>query len=684
MLAGLCAVLMLCLLPLAAMAQQAPAEQPAEVQEFLQLLGNPEVQAWLRTQSAAAVPATAAPEGGIPGFFAKRLNQVRERFDLVLSGAMTIGPSLGDALGRLARELAQNGAFRTLLELLSIPVLAVAGDRMLARRGRQSAQATTGLGRLARLPSLAGLAGFILGAVLPLVLFGWTELLKQAAVLVALALIGIRLTVFLGRLYLEGIAGADAPPAPAAARHGYKSALVLASYFFAGWAFVEMADLFGVTGGPMLLLIYILAFGLCALALLALWRRPRPLAGGDALWTRASWGWSIVLIGLLALWLAGLHVLLWLGIFAVALPKVLAACTKLVRGLQLYVNPEAQIYATRSILLDRGLRALIIAGAAWWIAHLLGLEASGMARGETIENRIARGLMQGVVVVLFADLIWAFAKAQIKMTLETASADAIRSDEQKRRASRLLTLLPIFRNILAAVIGIISVLMVLSGLGVEIAPLLAGAGVVGVAVGFGTQTIVKDVISGMFYLWDDAFRIDEYIETGKYKGTVESFSLRSVKLRHHRGPLTTVPFGELGAVQNMSRDWSVTKFNLRVGYDTDLEKLRKVIKKIGQDLAERPEYKDSIISPLKMKGVVDFGEYAIEVRVGFTTKPGEQFMIRRDAMTMIRQTFRENDIHFAVPTVQVSNPEDGDASAAALAKARHDAALQAAQEGGGA
>jgi small-conductance mechanosensitive channel len=435
---------------------------------------------------------------------------------------------------------------------------------------------------------------------------------------------------------------------------------------------------------PMLLLIYILAFGLCALALATLWRRPRPFARGNALWTRASWGWSIVLIGLLALWLAGLHVLLWLGIFAVALPKVLAACTKLVRGLQLYVNPEVQIYATRSILLDRVLRALIIAGAAWWIAHLLGLEASGMARGETIENRIARGLMQGVVVVLFADLIWAFAKAQIKMTLETASADAVRSDEQKRRASRLLTLLPIFRNILAAVIGIISVLMVLSGLGVEIAPLLAGAGVVGVAVGFGTQTIVKDVISGMFYLWDDAFRIDEYIETGKYKGTVESFSLRSVKLRHHRGPLTTVPFGELGAVQNMSRDWSVTKFNLRVGYDTDLEKLRKVIKKIGQDLAERPEYKDSIISPLKMKGVVDFGEYAIEVRVGFTTKPGEQFMIRRDAMTMIRQTFRENGIHFAVPTVQVSNPEDGDASAAALAKARHDAALQAAQEGGGA
>src|ERR671923_2983717 len=117
--------------------------------------------------------------------------------------------------------------------------------------------------------------------------------------------------------------------------------------------------------------------------------------------------------------------------------------------------------------------------------------------------------------------------------------------------------------------------MGLSALGVEIGPLIAGAGVVGVAVGFGAQTLVKDIISGMFYLLDDAFRVGEYIQSGNYKGTVESFSLRSIKLRHHRGPLYTVPFGALGAVQNMSRDWVIDKFSIGVTYDADIDKVKK-------------------------------------------------------------------------------------------------------------
>ncbi|OWK19315.1 hypothetical protein AJ88_45000 [Mesorhizobium amorphae CCBAU 01583] len=132
--------------------------------------------------------------------------------------------------------------------------------------------------------------------------------------------------------------------------------------------------------------------------------------------------------------------------------------------------------------------------------------------------------------------------------------------------ARLRTLLPIIQNILLAVIVVMAVLMMLASVGIQIGPLIAGAGVVGVAVGFGAQTIVKDVISGVFYLLDDAFRVGEYITSGNYKGTVESFSLRSVKLRHHRGPLFTVPFGELGAVQNQSRDWVIDKFNITVGY----------------------------------------------------------------------------------------------------------------------
>ena len=150
------------------------------------------------------------------------------------------------------------------------------------------------------------------------------------------------------------------------------------------------------------------------------------------------------------------------------------------------------------------------------------------------------------------------------------------------------TLLPILRNVLFVLVVVTTVLMALAALGVQIGPLIAGAGVVGVAIGFGAQTVVKDIISGMFYLLDDAFRVGEYIVSGSYKGTVESFSLRSIKLRHQRGPLYTVPFGELGAIQNMSRDWVIDKLMVNVTYDTDLDKMKKVVKQVGKELPADP------------------------------------------------------------------------------------------------
>ena len=165
---------------------------------------------------------------------------------------------------------------------------------------------------------------------------------------------------------------------------------------------------------------------------------------------------------------------------------------------------------------------------------------------------------------------------------------------------------------------------------------------VGVAVGFGAQTLVKDIISGMFYLLDDAFRVGEYIVSGSYKGTVESFSLRSIKLRHHRGYLYTVPFGELGAIQNISRDWVIDKLSVSVTYDTDLDKVKKIIKQIGKELQADPELAPHIIETLKMQGVEQFGDFAIEIRLKMMTKPGEQFVIRRRAYALIKKAFAAN------------------------------------------
>jgi len=196
------------------------------------------------------------------------------------------------------------------------------------------------------------------------------------------------------------------------------------------------------------------------------------------------------------------------------------------------------------------------------------------------------------------------------------------------------------------------------------------AGIAGVAIGFGAQTLVKDILSGIFFLLDDAFRVGEYIESGSYKGTVESFSLRSVRLRHNRGPIFTVPFGVLGAVQNMSRDWAVEKLLLTITYDSDLEKARKLIKKIGLELAEDPELKPITIEPLKMQGVEEFGDLGIKLTLKFKTRPGQQAAVRRRGLLMIKTAFDENGIKLAtsVRVIGSAGPQQDAAVTAAASQ----------------
>jgi small-conductance mechanosensitive channel len=162
------------------------------------------------------------------------------------------------------------------------------------------------------------------------------------------------------------------------------------------------------------------------------------------------------------------------------------------------------------------------------------------AATHTLMTRLVRGALSAIVILLLADLLWQVLKTLIDRRLAAAQGATALEGEEAAREARLRTLLPIFRNIALVALAVVAVMMALSALGVEIGPLIAGAGV---AVGFGAQTLVRDVISGVFYLFDDAFRVGEYIQSGSYKGTVESFSLRSVKLRHHRGRSTPCPSG---------------------------------------------------------------------------------------------------------------------------------------------
>ncbi|MFK7764987.1 MAG: mechanosensitive ion channel domain-containing protein [Roseobacter sp.] len=220
-------------------------------------------------------------------------------------------------------------------------------------------------------------------------------------------------------------------------------------------------------------------------------------------------------------------------------------------------------------------------------------------------------------------------------------------------ASRLATLLPLFRNFILIVLVVTIALIVLMETGVNVGPLFAGAGVVGVAVGFGSQALVRDIFSGGFFLFDDAFRKGEYLDVGGVKGTVEQISVRSFQLRHHLGALHTIPFGEIQVMTNYSRDWVIMKLPLRVTYDTDVEKVRKLIKNLGVSLLDDPVIGDNFIQPLKSQGVIEMQDSAMIIRVKFMTKPGDQWLVRKKVYEEIRILFEREDIHFAHKEVTV-------------------------------
>ena len=275
-----------------------------------------------------------------------------------------------------------------------------------------------------------------------------------------------------------------------------------------------------------------------------------------------------------------------------------------------------------AVLLDRGLRAVWIIGAVLLLAWIWEVDVNSMAGDATLSRRAARHPACRGHPAGHRPAMACPAHLDRPADRRVPASDPSGSPEAVHSRARMRTLLPIARNMLLVVLAVMAVLMALSALGIEVGPLIAGAGVVGVAIGFGSQTLVKDIISGMFFLLDDAFRVGEYIESGSIRGTVEGFSLRSIKLRHHRGYLHTVPFGSLDKITNYSRDWVIDKVTLGLTYDTDLDKVKRIIKQIGRELLADPELAPQIIDTLKMQGVEEYGDFAIKVRLKMTCKPG--------------------------------------------------------------
>jgi moderate conductance mechanosensitive channel len=521
---------------------------------------------------------------------------------------------------------------------------------------------------------------FLLGSVIALFALDWGPALRDIALGFLIVYVAIRIAIATGDLLLapDNERFRIIPTNAAAARFWCRRLTVFAGWFALAWVIVQECSALGFSFAGVQLVGYTLGLGVVALALEAVWRRPtalREIEGVSAETRHFGYAAANIAasIGIVVMWLCrvaapGVTSVLpafWLVLVLILLPPAISVSRRAVEHL-LRPAASAQTGGPPSVIevsLEHGIRALLIIAAVAVLAWGWNVDLVHLAGRDTVFANIVHGVLSTVVILLIAEVLWHAAKAAIDGKLAaTAELGQLNTEEARRRA-RLHTLLPIFRNVLFVLVIAVAAMMALAELGVEIGPLIAGASVVGVAIGFGAQTFVRDVIAGMFYLLDDAFRVGEYIQSGNYKGTVEGFSIRSIRLRHHRGPVYTVPFSLLGAIQNQSRDWVIDKLAVGITYDSDLEKARKLIKQIGLELQNDPEFAPLILQPLKMQGVENLGDYAVQIRMKMMTLPGEQFVIRRKAYAMIKKAFDANGVKFAFPTVQVAG-ESEDTSAA--------------------
>ncbi|MDX8451612.1 mechanosensitive ion channel family protein [Mesorhizobium sp. VK9D] len=653
-----------------AQAQQPPVGVPPEkARQFLDLLSDPEVKVWLegRIPAAAEEPSAASLADAISNW------ELAVRARLV---------ALTDAIPRIPQEAANAGGIvsgdvnsgRPGLVILILAVLTVVGfgAEWLVRRALApgGSDGVIDPGQ-AVLSEVAALLTFALAGIGSFLAFEWPPLLRRIVLTLLLAFIAVRVVRATARL-LFGLAGAEsrtsdetptATPVAAetAQRFWLRRVSLIAGFLLFGWAVVSLMPSIGFSIDVARVVALLCGLGMLAIAIEIVWRQP----GSAASAVRQSL-LTFYLIALWLAWVAGLLGVLWLGLYVLLLPAAVRGVGNVAQAFAGRAQRSGALGVMLNVLIVRGARAAVIGAAVAWLAYIWRIRAAALAGSETGAIVIS-GLLNSIIVLLVADLLWQLAKALIAYRMELAPKEGSSADDLAR-SGRLRTLLPIFRNVLAVFIGVVAVLTILSGLGVQIAPLIAGAGIFGVAIGFGSQTLVKDVLSGVFYMLDDAFRVGEYIQSGSYKGTVESFSLRSVRLRHHRGPIFTVPFGELGAIQNMSRDWVMDKMALSITYDSDVDLARRLIKKIGQELAADPEFAADTIEPLKMQGVDSFGDSGIELRMKLMTKPGTQFGIKRRAFMMIKKAFDEYGIKLAVPTVHVAGGGDNAAAAQQLLK----------------
>ncbi|ETK14495.1 mechanosensitive ion channel family protein [Pseudomonas sp. FH4] len=295
----------------------------------------------------------------------------------------------------------------------------------------------------------------------------------------------------------------------------------------------------------------------------------------------------------------------------------------------------------------------------WLVFIELGLRVWGWSLIRFTEgdgHEISVKLFGLAGTLLFSWLIWILA--------DTAIHHALTRSRKGLANARAQTMMPLIRNVLFVTIFIIAAIVALANMGMNVTPLLAGAGVIGLAIGFGAQSLVADLITGLFIIIEDSLAIDDYVDVGGHLGTVEGLTIRTVRLRDIDGIVHTIPFSEIKSIKNYSREFGYAIFRVAVPASMDIDTAIKLMRDVGQKMRADPLQRRNIWSPLEFQGVESFESGNAILRARFKTAPIKQWEVSRAFNLSLKRHLDEAGMDLAMPRLSVqvvtaaSGPQD--------------------------
>lgn len=686
--------------------EEAAGPSRAELTDLVAAIEDPQAREKLLTRLKILLAATdgtakpeAAEESGIAKALSERIDRLSE--ELVAGAALLLDPPRvaawirDQAERKESRDLWLNVLWMSAV-VLAAGLIAELGARRLLSRTRGAVEARARERLLPRHVAartsldLVSIASFAAAAHAALFLLGAGEATRAVAAPLVAAGVVARAAVALAATFF-------APGAPhmRATKLDDETANYLALWIrrFAnvgayGYFLVESTRLLGLPHGGQFLLGRAAGLLLASLAIIFVLQNRRSVAArirgdGGSLGTlrrRFAAVWHLFAAGYL-----GAVYVVWalengfefvfrataISAAIVAAAKILTAGSRVALDRGFGLRPElvrrhpglAERANRYFSALHHAVSWTIATAAALAVLRAWGVDSFGWIDSETARRAIG-SLVTSAIVVVVAVALWEVASSAIERYLESGA-----NGDPGRRAR---TLLPLLRRVLMIVTATVIGLVLLSEIGVDIGPLLAGAGVVGLAVGFGAQTLVKDVITGVFILAENQFGVDDVVRVGDRSGVVEGISIRTIRLRDLSGNVHIIPFSSVSTVENMTSEFSRYLFDIGVAYREDVDEVIEVLEALGEEMRADAAYGGWIHEPLEIMGLNELGDSAVVVRARFTTDPGRQWQVGREFNRRIKRRFDELGIEIPFPhrTVYFGEGKEGGAPPAFVREER--------------